>query len=115
MLGRLEPAEPGVDPLLGGIEQRAQGRIIGTRRHIHRGDDGGAVVEVVEHEQGVDHHEDGIGKVAIVRRRVGERLEGARDIVAHEAHCTAGEAGRPGTWAGAWARMTSPRWVRGEG
>jgi hypothetical protein len=58
---------------------------ISAGRHLDRRDDSRAIVDVVKHQQGVHHHEERVGKVAVVGRRIGKVFECPRHIVAHEA------------------------------
>jgi hypothetical protein len=59
--------KPALDPGLGFVEQPAQLPGACARRHFDVRDDGGAIEEVIEHQQGVRHHEDGVRKVTVVR------------------------------------------------
>ena len=99
--GRIVPgaasrADPVLDPRLGRGEEPPQLGVVRVGGHLDVGDDGGAIVQVVEHQQRVGHHHDGVGQVAVVGRRVGERLDRPHDVVAQIAHGAAGEARQPG-------------------
>ena len=52
--------------------------------------------EIVEHQQGVDHHHHGIGKMAIVGGGVRERLDRPHHVVAPEADRAPGERRQTG-------------------
>ena len=90
-----EAAEPVVDAGLGGGVEPAQLGVVGLGVHLHVRDDRGPIVQVVQHEQRVGHHHQGVRQVAIVGRRIGERLDRADDVVAQIAHRAAGEPGEP--------------------
>ncbi len=92
LAGRLEAAEPEVNARLGVVKALPQRCGIGTGRHFDGGNDGGAIVDVVEHQESVDHHEERVGQVAVVGRGIGQALERAHHVVAHEPDGTAGEA-----------------------
>ena len=78
-----------------GVEEPAQLGVVGLRRYLDVRDDRGAIVQIVQHQQRVGHHHDGVGQVAVVRRRVGQRLDGAHDVVAEESDRAAGEPRQP--------------------
>ena len=75
---------------------RRSSLLAGPGHHLDAGDDGGAVVQVVEHQQGIGHHHHRVGQVAVIGRRVGQGLDGAHHVVAQVAHRAAGEARQPG-------------------
>ena len=77
-----QPLQPAFDSGLSLIVEPAQVLRVGPGRHFDGRDDRGAVEEVVEHQQRVGHHQDRIRELPVVRRRIGQRLDGADDIVA---------------------------------
>jgi hypothetical protein len=77
----MEPAEVGV------------GRAL---RHLNVGDDRRAVEQVVEDQQGIDNHQNGVGQVAVIRRWVRQGFDASDDIVAEVADGPAGKARQAG-------------------
>ena len=91
-----QTGEPAIDPCLRRIIQSAQVGLGRALRDLDVGDDGGPVEQVVEDEQGAGHHQDCVRQVAVVRRRLGQRLDTADNVVAEIANSPAGEPGQPG-------------------
>ena len=72
--GRIVPgaasrSSQSLDPRLRAGVQPAQLRPRPRRRHLDVRDDRGAIEQVVEHQQGVGHHHDGVGQIPVVGRR----------------------------------------------
>ena len=90
-----EPGDPVLDPRLRRGEEPAELRVVRFGSHLDVGDDGRAIVQVVEHQERVGHHHDRVGQGPVVRRRVGERLDGPHDVVPEVSHRATREARQP--------------------
>src|SRR6476620_3542460 len=92
----LEPIQPGIDSgdrtRIKTAKLRSRGAPANVYSLYHRG----SVEQVVQHQQGVDHHEDGVGQTAVVWRGGRQRLDATNDVVPDIPYCPAGEAGQ--TW-----------------
>ncbi len=90
-----QTGQPHVDRRLRFVKQPAQEGVAGLRGHFHVRDDSRAVIKIVEHQEGVGDHEDGVGQLAVVRWRVGQVLDGPHDVVAQVPHGAPGETRKP--------------------
>jgi hypothetical protein len=70
----------------------AQLRGARTGRNLNRGYDGGTIEEIVQHQQRVGHHQQGIRHFPIVRWGIGQTLQGTYDVVPQISHGAAGES-----------------------
>ena len=94
--GGPQAVEPVLDPGLGAGVEPGELALLRVRRHLHVGDHGRAIVEVIEDQQRVGHHHDRVRQIAVIGWGVGELLDGADDVVPEIAHRAAGEAGKTG-------------------
>ncbi len=87
--------EPSVDSLFRSGEQPAQLAVARPGGHFHARDHRRPVVEIVEDQQRVCHHDDGVGQLPVVPWGVGKRLDRAHDVVAEVADRAPGESRQP--------------------
>jgi hypothetical protein len=92
--------EPAIDARPRLIVQPAQLFSRRARRHLDVGNHCCTVEEVVQHEQGVDHHQKGVGQVPVVRGRLGQGLDAPDDVVTQKTHGASCETRQPGHFHG---------------
>jgi hypothetical protein len=69
---------------------------LSASRDLHIGDDRGTIEQVIQHQQGINQHQNGVREPAIVSRRVRECFDGTNDIIPEVADGSSGEAGESG-------------------
>ncbi len=94
--GGRQASQPIVDRRFRGAMKPAELVLLRAGRHLDIRDDGRAIVQVVEHEQRVGHHQHRVGQLPIVRRRIGKGLDGSHDVVPQVTHRPTGESRETG-------------------